>query len=223
MEKHSDNKVIPSSAEELHHLVPPDWYERSVRENLLQKYWHFRRIQEVGKYSEKCPGDVLDIGSADGYFTRRIFDFTQPKKIIGIDVLQTSVSYATKRYSDVKKMTFKKMDGHRLLFKTKSFAAVYILEALEHVFDARKVLSEILRVLVPGGYVIVLVPSENWLFRLGWPIWTHTRGSVWHDTHLNFFDGAKLPGILSEVGFTQVEKHTFIMGMLTLVKARKSK
>jgi SAM-dependent methyltransferase len=205
----------------LHQHVPPDWYERSVKENFLQHFWHFRRIAQVGKYSEKVTGEVLDIGSADGFFTRKLLDFTQANKIIGIDILASSVAYASTRYRRLSALSFQVGDALRLKFPTRKFSAVYILEALEHVFDATQVLKEIYRVLQPGGYVLVLVPSENWLFKLGWPIWLHTRGKVWHDTHLNFFDGNKLPHLLKQVGFVHIEIHTFILGMLLLVKARK--
>jgi len=215
---------LPSSqsiAADLHQNVPPDWYERSVKENLFQRYWHSRRITEVGKYSQKVTGEILDIGSADGYFTRRILAFTKAKKITGIDVLKSSVDYASSRYKGLRSLVFKVGDAMNLKFPANKFAAVYILEALEHVLDARIVLKEIYRVLKPGGYMIVLVPSENWLFKLGWPIWLKTRGRIWHDTHLNFFDGSKLPQLVKKVGFTKIEVHTFILGMLLLVKARK--
>lgn len=209
------------SAAEIHRNVPPDWYESSVKINILQRYWHSRRVAAVGKFSEELDGPVLDIGSADGYFTRRILSYTGAPKIIGIDVLKSSVDYARKRYSKIKSLSFRVGDGERLNFPASSFSAVYILEALEHVHDSSRVLKEIYRVLKPGGYTIVLVPSENWLFRLGWPVWTHTRGRVWDDTHLNFFDGGKLPMLAKKIGFKDIQVHRFILGMLLLVKARK--
>ena len=209
------------SAADLHKNVPPDWYEQSVKVNLLQRYWHKRRIEEVTRYSEKISGEVLDIGSADGYFTRAILAATGAAKITGIDVLKSSVDYAARRYKNIKALSFRVGDAQKLSFPAAKFSAVYILEALEHVRDAKQVISEIYRVLKPGGYTIILVPSENILFKLGWPVWTHTRGSVWHETHLNFFDGSKLPQLVKKCGFTDIKVHTFILGMLLLVKARK--
>ncbi len=218
---HSLSVHSHTSAAELHKDVPPDWYERSVKENLLQRYWHSRRISEVGKFSEIVKGEVLDIGSADGYFTYHIQRYTQSPSITGIDVLKSSVDYAAKRYRKNKNLKFAVGDAEKLTFPANKFSAVYILEALEHVFDAGKVMKEIFRVLKPGGYTVVLVPSENFLFKLGWPIWTRTRGRIWNDTHLNFFDGSKLPHLIKKAGFTDIQVRTFILGMLLLVKARK--
>jgi len=82
---------LDKSAAELHKEVPPDWYFRSIRENILQRYWHKRRFEEIGSMIETVSGSVLDIGSADGVFTKVILDKSKAKKIIGIDVLESSV------------------------------------------------------------------------------------------------------------------------------------
>ena len=65
------------SAEELHERVPPNWYYVSIRENTFQRYWHSRRFQEVKSMIEPVGGEVLDIGSADGVFTKVILDNTR--------------------------------------------------------------------------------------------------------------------------------------------------
>jgi len=114
----------------LHKNVPPDWYEQSVKVNLLQRYWHKRRIEEVTRYSEKISGEVLDIGSADGYFTRAILAATGAAKITGIDVLKSSVDYAARRYKNIKALSFRVGDAQKLSFPAAKFSAVYILEAL---------------------------------------------------------------------------------------------
>ena len=211
------------TAAQLHAHVPPDWYESSVKTNILQRFWHRRRFKAVERFSEKVKGYVLDIGSADGYFTREILEQTGAGRVEGIDVLKSSVDYASKRYSKNKRLRFSLGDAHKLEFPPNSFSAVYCLEALEHVYQPRTVLSEILRVLKPGGYTIILVPAENFLFkRIVWPLWIRWRGRIWQDTHLSFFDNNKLPELMSGVGFTQVSTHRFILGMLLFVKARKS-
>jgi len=57
------------SAAEKHKNVPADWYYRSIKENIIQKYVHTRRFKEVAKLIEPTGGKILDIGSADGMFT----------------------------------------------------------------------------------------------------------------------------------------------------------
>src|SRR3989344_6042742 len=62
------------SASKLHKNVPPDWYWRSIKENVFQKYWHGCRFEEVGKLVESSGGTILDIGSADGVFALEVLE-----------------------------------------------------------------------------------------------------------------------------------------------------
>ena len=51
-----------------------------------------------------------------------------------------------------------KMDIHNIPFPENSFDIIFCNHVLEHVKDDRKVMSEILRVLKPGGWAILQVP-----------------------------------------------------------------
>jgi len=214
-----DSKL--ETAAHLHEHVPPDWYESSVRVNIFQRYWHRRRFEEVGRVLEPVSGRVLDIGSADGFFTHEIARRTHASEVIGIDVLKTSVAYAKKRYAADPKLKFLLADAHNLPFPKSHFSAVFCLEAMEHVLDPDVVLSQIGKVLKPGGYTVILVPSENILFKIVWFFWTKWRGRIWTDTHLHFFSGGRLEKRIARAGFTRVESRTFLLGMLLLIKARK--
>ncbi len=55
-------------------------------------------------------------------------------------------------------------DATHLAFPSASFDAVTMFDVIEHVPDDKKAMSEVLRVLKPGGYVLVSVPNENWRF-----------------------------------------------------------
>ena len=91
-------------AEKLHENVPPDWYYRSIRENIFQKYWHNRRFEEISKMIDPVKGQVLDIGCADGVFTKVILDKTKAKKIIGIDLLKDSIKWSKKHWQKNNRM-----------------------------------------------------------------------------------------------------------------------
>lgn len=212
---------LKNNAEDLHKNVPPDWYARSIKENLLQRFWHSTRFREVGKLIEPKGGKILDIGSADGTFTKVVFDKSKADKIIGIDVLPRTVSYARRRFARSKKMKFLVADAHNLPFKDEEFDLVVCLETLEHVEDPKRVLREIRRVLRKDGSLIVLVPSENLLFRLGWPFWLLTRGKVWKNTHVHQFTGNQIVHLIKETGFKLTKSHKFILGMLQAAKAKK--
>ncbi len=209
-------------AAHLHGNVPPDWYYRSIKENILQRYWHKRRFEEVSKMiEESSEGTILDIGSADGTFTNVILQKSKTKKIIGIDVLKKSVDWANKHWNS-KKLKFQLGDAHKLDFKSNTFDAVVALEVLEHVKNPQKVLGEIKRVLKKGGYAVFLVPSDSILFKIIWFFWTKSRGKIWQDTHIQTYRNDYLVKISRGVGFKIEENKKFILDMLHLVKVRKA-
>lgn len=210
------------SAEELHERVPPNWYYESLKVDPFQRYWHKRRFEEVSKLIEPVDGKVLDVGSADGMFSRVIFKKTGAKKLVGIDVLKSSVDWANKHWKS-KKLEFKVGDAHKLDFKDESFDAVFCLEVLEHVHKPVKVLKEFKRVLKKGGYGVFLVPSDSLLFRIIWWFWLnfYPRGWVWEDTHIQTYRNNYLPEICKKAGFEVEEEKKFIARMLHAVKVRK--
>lgn len=209
---------------ELHERIPPDWYARSIRENIFQRFWHNKRFVEVGELIEDSSvygGKILDIGCADGTFTKVILDRSHADEIIGVDILKESIFFAKKRFARNKKMSFRVADAHKLPFGKVSFDGVFCLEALEHVLDPLKVLREIYRVLKKNGYVVILVPSENIIFRIIWWFWQKGRGKIWKHTHLHNYSGSFLGELLEKSGFKVTEDKKFLFNMLHVVKAEK--
>lgn len=213
---------MQSKAAELHKNVPPDWYAKSIKENLLQRFWHLTRFREVGRMVEPSGGKILDIGSADGTFTKIVLDKSKAEKVVGIDVLPRSVSFAKRRFARSKKLSFRVADAHNLPFGKGEFDAVFCLETLEHVEDPIRVIKEMYRVLKDQGYIVVLVPSENWLFRfIVWPLWTLGKGKIWRGTHLNHFSSNQVLDVIRKNGFEITENKKFLWGMLQAAKAKK--
>jgi SAM-dependent methyltransferase len=54
--------------------------------------------------------------------------------------------------------------GHDLPFADSSFDLVALFDTLEHIPDEQRALSEVRRVLAPGGTVFVSVPAYQWLW-----------------------------------------------------------
>lgn len=206
-----------------HEQVPPNWYQESIKVDPFQRYWHKRRFTEISRLIEPVKGSVLDVGSADGMFSKVILDATDAKSLIGIDVLKKSVDWANSYWGKKSKMKFMVGDAHKLKFKTGEFDAVFCNEVLEHVVDPKKALTELKRVLKKGGYGVFLVPSDSLLFRTIWFFWLHfyPRGWVWQDTHIQTYRNGYLPKICKKVGFKVEVDKKFILGMLHVVKVRK--
>lgn len=211
------------SAVELHEHVPANWYYQSLKIDPFQKYWHKRRFEEVSSLLEKVDGNVLDIGCADGMFTKVIHDKTHAKKVVAIDVLKKSIDWAKKHWKKYKDMEFRVGDGEHLKFKSQTFDAVVALEVLEHVHEPIKVLTEIKRILKKNGYAVLLVPSDSNLFKAVWYLWLHfyPRGWVWRETHIQTYRNNMLTKVCLKAGFKIEVDKKFNLGMLHLLKVRK--
>jgi len=217
--------VNDKTAAQLHENVPPDWYYSSIKRNPYQRFWHKARFGEVSRFIEPTGGKILDIGCADGVFTKVILEKSKAKEIVGIDVLATSIAWAKRHWKKNKELKFRLGDAHKLDFKANTFDAVFALEVMEHVFEPEVVFVEIKRVLKKNGYVIILVPSDNFLFNIIW--WFVTNfwwARIWQDCHVQSFSAKHtLASELKKAGFKVLVDDKFLFGMLNLVKARKTK
>ena len=204
-----------------HKKVPPNWYHQSIKVDFLQRLWHKRRFKEVTKLTEPTRGRILDVGCADGTFSKIILAKSRAESLIGIDSDRNFIDWAKKH--SLSRMKFLLGDAQHLQFKSNFFNTVFCLEVLEHVQNSPKVLSEIKRVLKKGGYAILLVPSDSFLFKLIWFLWLHfyPRGWVWRETHLQTFRNNYLTKICKRAGFKIEADKKFNLGMLHLIKVRK--
>jgi 2-polyprenyl-3-methyl-5-hydroxy-6-metoxy-1,4-benzoquinol methylase len=215
------NKVHKLAAE-MHKDVPPDWYYRSVNidKNYIRKKVHLTRFRQVEKLIDESGGKILDIGCADGMFTKVILDKSKAEKIIGIDVLENSINWARKHWKKEKRMEFVVADAHKLPFKSRNFDTVVALEVLEHVFEPVKVLQEIKRVLKPKGYVVFLVPAETIIFKVVWYFWTkYTASRIWKETHAHAYSSDFLVKLMKMLGYNIIVDKKIIFGTLHLIKA----
>jgi 2-polyprenyl-3-methyl-5-hydroxy-6-metoxy-1,4-benzoquinol methylase len=216
-------KTTEKTAEELHENVPANWYFESLKVDPLQKYWHKRRFEEIGRLVEPVDGEVLDVGCADGMFSKVLLEKSGAKRLIGVDVLEKSVKWASRHWKRNRRLSFRVGNGENLKFKSARFDAVFCMEVLEHVHHPINVLKEFRRVMKKGGYGVFLVPSDSFLFRAVWFIWLHfyPRGWVWRDTHIQTYRNNYLPKVCKKAGFRVEKEKKFLLGMLHAVKVRK--
>jgi 2-polyprenyl-6-hydroxyphenyl methylase / 3-demethylubiquinone-9 3-methyltransferase len=198
---------------EIHEDVPAEHYDVGISHNLFQKYWHKRRFEEVTKVIVPVEGAVLDVGCHGGTFTERILSKIGSKKIYGVDVSASAIKKIQKRFPFGQ---FKLADAAELPFKSNFFDAVFCLEVLEHVDNPEKAIAEIKRVLRPGGYAVLLVPSESLLFKFVWFLWT-LYYPIWRHAHVQSFHHESLEAMLRKSQLKIKHIKTFHLGMLKMV------
>lgn len=202
---------------EIHEDVPADHYDKGIKHNLFQKYWHWRRFVEVLKVVGSMEGPILDIGCHGGTFTERLLKKVQTKKVYGIDISSPAIKLAKRRLPFG---SFQVADVAKLPFENNFFEAAFCLEVLEHIDDPVKALKEVKRVLKKGSKLYILVPSDNKLFKIIWLLWT-LYYPHWRHAHVQSYNKATLEKLLEELGFKIIQVKGFNFGMLKLIICQK--
>lgn len=209
------------SLEEIWDQVPPDYYQRSIETNFLQRMWHTKKLKMIIKLmgeEKNMPKNVLDVGSASGWFLSELALRYPKASYTGVDVYKKAIDYGKKRYKNLKLIC---ADAHSLPFSNESFDLVICTEVLEHVKNPEKVLREIKRVLSKDGIAILEMDSGNLLFRAIWYWWTHLRRGVWKDSHIHAFNTKKLENIIKKCNFIIHNKRVFNYSMAVIFKLSK--
>lgn len=115
------------------------------------------RAKEADLYQKYLPfkHPVLDVGCGDGFFAKVTFG----KLDVGLDLDDSRIKEA-RRLGIYKK--FVTYDGKHIPFPDKSFSTVVSNCVLEHVEDLSSLLTEIHRVLKPGGLFLTTVMAKPW-------------------------------------------------------------
>ena len=201
---------------EIHEDVPPDYYDTSLKTNLIQRVYHGRRFQKISQMVSKADGPILDIGCDGGTLLEHIAARAQSPRVVGIDLSDEAVAYARDKRPDFHVLVG---DAERLPFRDASFDAIFASEVLEHIQHPEKLFAEVKRCLKAGGYGLVAVPTETPLFKFLWFLWTRFgKGRVWHHAHVQDFGGKALDRLIQDAGFRVLEDSRFLLGMLRAVK-----
>jgi SAM-dependent methyltransferase len=106
----------------------------------------------IAKY---CTGRLLDVGGRDFFF--RVRD-----RLSGVEHW-TSLEYDADQLVVPEDPRFDCLagDGCCMQFPDNEYDAVVNVQVLEHVFAPQKMMSEMYRVLKPGGYAVVMVPYTS--------------------------------------------------------------
>lgn len=100
----------------------------------------------------------IDIGTGTGNNLSTLLKYYD--SIVAVDVSESALKVLRKRYSkNLDRIAIKKMDAHHIDHLSASFALVVCTEVLEHCLRPQDVFNECVRVLKPGGHVVLSGPN----------------------------------------------------------------
>lgn len=145
---------------------------------------HMIRYHEAAKYIR--PGDrVLDAACGLGYGTNILLSNSLASKIVGIDGSDYAIQYASLAYAKQgEKISFRSAFLPEVLaqYPDASFDFIASFETLEHLENPEAFLKECLRILTPGGRILVSVPND----------WTEEDGKDPNPYHFHVYEWSKL-------------------------------
>lgn len=159
-------------------------------------------------YLSRCPagGKILDAGCGTGQVVARL-------ESLGFNPIGIEVSHPNVQAAAGITSRCQLYDGRVIPFENDSFDAVGSFNVLEHVEDPEGYIVELVRVLKPGGQIVL--SSPNFLRVLGWKDYhPHMRGigNKWRNAQTLWkkWRAGRLPDAhLKFERMSPVERHTF--------------
>lgn len=149
---------MPDQREFFDALVSEDWDSYSSKE------WDETRKYEVAALFDRIqPASILDIGCGCGFHDQEMARYPFVESVLGIDYSSKSIEAANKHYphEKVQRMAADLADLHK-----GEYDLVVSWQVFEHLNDPHLYFSSALRVLRPGGWLVIFTPNRMRLTNL---------------------------------------------------------
>ncbi|PKA82328.1 demethylmenaquinone methyltransferase/2-methoxy-6-polyprenyl-1,4-benzoquinol methylase [Ulvibacter sp. MAR_2010_11] len=190
--------------------------------------------------AERHPNSILDIATGTGDLAIQFAEKINASRIVGLDLSEGMLEMARKKVTGTPlndKIEFIKGDSEALDFVDGSFEVITVSFGIRNFENLEKGLSEIYRVLAPGGLFIILETSipKKFPFKQGYYFYTKgllpligrifSKDKVAYkylcESASVFPYGETLNNILRKIGFIEVKNKPQTFGVATIYTATK--
>jgi ubiquinone/menaquinone biosynthesis C-methylase UbiE len=175
----------------------------------LQTNLEFLEKVDLIKPDDKILEIGCGIGSIVNHLSKHGYDVT------GTDISNEAISYGLKKYGC---LNLQVQPAEDLPFKDESFNVVLSFDLFEHIAQINRHVSEVYRVLRPGGYYLFQTPNKlsNAIFET-----LYHKSFKWKRTHPSLHSPAQLKKRLSGHGFEVTFVKMNPINEFTINKIRK--
>lgn len=203
----------------------------------FDKGWRRKGISFLKPFA---PSSILDMATGTGDLAISMFRKLKPDYIIGADISEGMMKVGRQKVSKAGlsgHITFEQQDALSLTYKENSFDAVTAAFGVRNYENIQKGLSEMYRVLNPGGHIMILELStpERFPMKQLYHIYSHTViptiGKLFSKEKNAYKylpasikvvpQGKVMTSLLSDIGFVDTKVRTFTFGICSLYTGRK--
>jgi ubiquinone/menaquinone biosynthesis C-methylase UbiE len=184
------------------HFHDDIWRALPAQRPAAETHGHVLRLLETRLHDAgRGEGRLLDVGCGDGALAARLA--AQGAQVKGVDPAPAAIERAQEAHPAIE-WALPAADG-RLPFPDASFDVVACVNVLEHVADTQSLLSELRRVLVSSGVLLVAVPFHGRLQAVLTAFTSFERHYDPLEPVLRFYTATSLRRLLGQFGFERTE------------------
>lgn len=203
----------------------------------IDRGWRRKAIEQLRPYQ---PQAVLDIATGTGDFAILTAQMLRPEKLIGADISEGMMAVGrtkVQRLGLQHVISFEKEDCLKLSYADGTFDAVTAAFGIRNFADLDRGLSEMCRVLRPGGHlsIVELTSPVSFPMKQLFHVYSHTVLPVYGrliskdrsaysyltQTIEAFPQGERMMGILRKAGFSETAFKRLTFGICTMYMAKK--
>jgi demethylmenaquinone methyltransferase/2-methoxy-6-polyprenyl-1,4-benzoquinol methylase len=198
----------------------------------IDKGWRKKAIRELGSVK---PRTILDVATGTADMPVMMMKFLSPERIVGIDISQGMLDLGKQKIAKAglqQSICLQKGDAEEIAFPDSSFDGITVSFGVRNFQNLEKGISEMYRVLKPGGKLVILEfsrPEKGFFLtfyavylrfiapRIGRMFSGNREAYKYLNDSVNAFPEGKLfTGILSRAGYQQTRSRKLSMGICAI-------
>ncbi len=180
-----------------------DSWAKKYDEGRITRWFHYTQDLAISFLNLRPGSKVLDVGCGTGYAPLRLASMLFDGKACGIDISSGMIEKARAKMPDTLKerTEFRQATSDNIPYLDDEFDHVLCTNSFHHYPHPIKALTEMRRVLTPGGQIVILENAPD----LSWYTWAWDHFlRIKEKGHIRYYSSQELGNLIKQAGFESV-------------------